>query len=134
MVKVDFSKPLVLVLARNPWLSGQLAKAAREVGVNIKKMFYFRNPPPWAKEREYLKGASEAQLKVWETFGSISASTYGKPIDERIKIIREQMSGKRFTSRPYRTLPSGRRVPERPRRNMYKIIAEKLSGGRVEQV
>lgn len=92
MVMVNLQKPPVLVLATNPWLSGKLASAARKVGVNVKKFWYFRNPPPWSKYREYRRGASPKQLEVWDKFAEVSRSTRGMPIEERIRVIRERLA------------------------------------------
>jgi hypothetical protein len=128
MVKVNLMKPVVLQLALNAWNSGRLAAAARELGINVKRMFVFRNAPPWAKEREYIRAMSPAQLAAAAAFGEVSASTYGKPIEERIKIIREKLAGKEYEGKrwEYRVLPSGRKVPAYPRRTMYQIIKKKL--------
>lgn len=94
MVMVDLRKPPVLVLATNPWLSGKLAVAARKAGVNVKKFWYFRNPPPWSRYREYKRGASPKQLAVWERFAEVSRSTAGKPIEERIVEIRRMLKAR----------------------------------------
>ncbi len=68
MVMIDLRKPPVLVLATNPWLNPHMVKVAKEAGVNVKKFWYFRNPPPWSRFREYKAGASEKQLEIWEAF------------------------------------------------------------------
>ena len=92
MVYVNLQKPPVLVLATNPWLSGKLATAAREAGVNVKKFWYFRNPPPWSRYRDYLDGLSDKQREIIERFRAVAKETRGMPIAERIKIIRERLS------------------------------------------
>lgn len=94
MVMIDLRKPPVLVLATNPWLSGKLAKAAKEAGVNVRKFWYFRNPPPWSRYREYLAAMSPAQREVIERFRAVAKETAGMPIAERIRIIRERLSKK----------------------------------------
>jgi len=99
MVMIDFRKPPVLVIAMNPWLSGKLAKASREAGVNVKKFWYFRNPPPWSRYREYKRGASQRQLEIWDRFTTVAHETRGKPIAERIKIIRERLSARKVVAR-----------------------------------
>ena len=96
MVMIDLRKPPVLVLATNPWLSGKLAKAVDKAGVNVKKFWYFRNPPPWSKYRDYRNGASEKQLAVWENFASVARRTKGQPIAERIMTIRSELKGRRY--------------------------------------
>ena len=95
MTMIDFRKPPVLVIAMNPWLSGKLAKAAREAGVNVRKFWYFRNPPPWSRYREYKRGASDRQLAIWEEFARVSSANRGKPVAERIRAIREALSKRR---------------------------------------
>ena len=92
MVMIDLRKPPVLVLATNPWLSGKLLKAAKEAGVNIKKFWYFRNPPPWSRFREYRAGASEAQLKQWERFAKVSREHRGEDVASRIIAMRRELA------------------------------------------
>ncbi|NOZ31442.1 MAG: hypothetical protein GXO68_05820 [Crenarchaeota archaeon] len=122
MVMVNIEKPPVLVLARNPWLSGKLAKAAKEVGVTVRKFFYFRNPPPWSHVREFDKGASDAQKQVWGQFGKVSAENKGKSVEERIEAIRRALAGKKFTTR---TPPAGyRSTYYRPRSLYLKFLGE----------
>lgn len=94
MVMIDITKPTILVIARNAWLSGKLASAAREAGVNVKKMFYFRNPPPWSKVRQYKEGASPAQLTVWSRFAEVAHRTKGQPMARRIRTMRAELSTK----------------------------------------
>ena len=95
---IDLRKPPVLVLATNPWLSGKLAKAAKEVGVNVKKFWYFRNPPPWSRYREYKRGASERQLQIWTEFAEVAHATAGMPVAERIRRIRERLSRRKVVA------------------------------------
>lgn len=107
MTMLDLRKPPVKVIAVNAWLGGKLAKAAAMGGINVKKFWYFRDPPPWSRYREYKRGASEAQKLVWETFRQVAkmtakelgfkkGKTTPEQIHERIMLIKEAMSGLNF--------------------------------------
>lgn len=134
MVEIKPNKPIKLVLASSPWLSGALAKAAREAGVNVKKIWVLRSPPPWSKERKYIFGASKAQLEVWRKFGKVAAKTRGMPIEKRIMTIREQMTGFSAPGKKYEyEVRNGRKVPVKPPRRVYEQIKLILEGKKVEK-
>ena len=90
-----------LVIARHPWASGKLARAAKRLGIHVPSdAVVLRIPPPWAKTRGYLEAASEAQLRAMLEFGRVARETAGMPIEERLKRISEQLKGKSYGGKP----------------------------------
>lgn len=123
MVFVDLTKPRVFVLVqRNPWESGKLAIAAKKLGIRIKKKEFYRSPPPWSRYRDYDKGASDAQKKVWAIFGYVSHEHAGKSVEERVQALRRALEHKKFSTRE---APEGYRSRwYTPRENFRKLFSE----------
>jgi hypothetical protein len=137
MVMIRLDRPPVLVRARNPWLSGKLAIAAKKLGIRVKKREYERNPPPWSRYLDYWDGASDRQKAFWSVLGSVSAETRGMSIEERIPKIRKALKDlkeeldrlgiprKEYVPRTvYKTVLE--KIPEAHRREIERYINEKL--------
>ena len=90
-----------LVIAKHPWKTGELARAARELGISIPAdAVLLRIPPPWSKVRDYLAAASTAQLEAMLNFGEVASKTRGKPILVRLKEIQKALKGRSYGRKP----------------------------------
>ena len=104
------------VIARHPWLSGKLAEYAKALGkVYPKDAVLLRIPPPWSVMRDYLDGASEAQLRAMLEFGRVAQETAGQPLIRRLTTIKERLSGREYP---------GKR--EKPKITALQLIEQKL--------
>ena len=74
------------------------------------KGWYLRTPPPWAKSRMGMGGASPAQRKVVEKFAAISHDANEAGLDrwQRRDLIAQAMRGKDFGG-----VPEKRKKPKR---------------------
>lgn len=90
-----------LVLAEHPWKSGKLARYAKELGIEVPgDAIVLRVPPPWAKTREYLEGASDYQLQSMLGFGEVASRTAGQPLNVRLKTIAQELRGRSYGRTP----------------------------------
>jgi len=90
-------------VAKNPWLSGDLAdvvKAGLVRPKNTNKPYIVRKTPPWAKARQYMSGASVEQLQRWRLMAEVSSATAGAKIADRIAFIRQRLkTGRKATKK-----------------------------------
>jgi len=88
-------------IAKNPWQTGRLAEIVKAGLVKPDVSRYpklVRKTPPWAKARQYMKGASAEQLRRWIAMAEASSATAGMPLAERIPAIRAKLAtGRRAT-------------------------------------
>jgi len=105
------------VLMRNPWRKRQMREILSRL--SPEKLAHthediIRHPPPWSKKRDYLLGASEAQLKVMYKFGTLNKKLAeelkNEPkyvrLEKRLEKVREEMKNKTFGRKPRPKAPA----------------------------
>jgi hypothetical protein len=92
-VTVELIDSGLFITATNPYLSGKLAKIARELGFTVKSTMIIRRSPPWSKARLYLNGMSRKQLERIASFIELIAEGIergeigeGKPASRYIRM------------------------------------------------
>jgi hypothetical protein len=113
----------LFTLARNPWLSGDLAQIAATYKIYPKSTYILKRTPPWSKKRLHLRGLRSNQREVIARFIETIAEGVekgeigkGKPANIYIK--------ENFKVTVGRT-PKPKRTPEELRQLANKIRAMK---------
>jgi hypothetical protein len=87
----------VFILKQNPWHSGKLKRLAEQGLVKVKKDLVLATPPPWFGDPSKL---SEAQIYQALRFSSVSRRYRGRPLEERITMIRNEAGGPTGRAKP----------------------------------
>ena len=117
----------IFILKKNPWLNRRLMKALAGIGkVPKKDMYILASPPPWYG-KQYHK-MSDKQLERLRKFSEVSSKTAGMKIEERLKILHEELKTGR-APRKSKAKPVGKRFHE-----IYGTVLEEVRKARVEAV
>jgi hypothetical protein len=79
-----------VILKKNPWYSERLLNLLTSLGKKPKKPeTVVATPPPWFMNPSAMPQAVYERAKM---FSEVSSATARKPIEERLKIIREKLA------------------------------------------
>lgn len=78
------------LIKKNPWLSGKLRRAVEAGLAKPKKDIILAQPPPWFFD---INALSNAQLAQNLRLSRASIATAGKPVTERLRVIKREASG-----------------------------------------
>ena len=123
-VRAELIDSGLFTLARNPWLSGDLAQIAATHKIYPKSTYIIKRTPPWAKGRLHLRGLRSNQREVIARFIETVAEGVenggigkGKPASIYIK--------ENFKGKTVGRTPKPKRTPEELRALANKIRAIK---------